>query len=285
MYKLKKGLILEGGAMRGMFTAGVIDVMMENGIDFDGAIGVSAGAAFGCNYKSKQVGRVIRYNMKYCADRRYSGIGSLIKTGNIFSTDFAYGEVPLKFDVFDFETYQSNPMDFYVVCTDIETGKAVYHNYGGKDDHCFDWIRASASMPIVSQIVDIDGRKLLDGGIADSVPVKYFEELGYRKNVVVLTQPENYRKEKNRLMPLIRLKYRRYPKLVETMANRHLVYNATLDYIKEREKLGALFVIRPKEKLKIGKVEKNPDKLKEVYDIGRETAAAQIQAIKDFLNT
>ena len=285
MYKLKKGLILEGGAMRGMFTAGVIDVMMENGIDFDGAIGVSAGAAFGCNYKSKQVGRVIRYNMKYCADRRYSGIGSLIKTGNIFSTDFAYGEVPLKFDVFDFETYQSNPMDFYVVCTDIETGKAVYHNYGGKDDHCFDWIRASASMPIVSQIVDIDGRKLLDGGIADSIPVKYFEELGYRKNVVVLTQPENYRKEKNRLMPLIRLKYRRYPKLVETMANRHLVYNAALDYIKERERQGALFVIRPKEKLKIGKVEKNPDKLKEVYDIGRETAAAQIQAIKDFLNT
>ena len=282
---MKKGLILEGGAMRGMFTAGVIDVMMENGIDFDGAIGVSAGAAFGCNYKSKQVGRVIRYNMKYCADRRYSGIGSLIKTGNIFSTDFAYGEVPLKFDVFDFETYQSNPMDFYVVCTDIETGKAVYHNYGGKDDHCFDWIRASASMPLVSQIVDIDGRKLLDGGIADSIPVKYFEELGYRKNVVVLTQPENYRKEKNRLMPLIRLKYRRYPKLVETMANRHLVYNAALDYIKERERQGALFVIRPKEKLKIGKVEKNPDKLKEVYDIGRETAAAQIQAIKDFLNT
>ena len=282
---MKKGLILEGGAMRGMFTAGVIDVMMENGIDFDGAIGVSAGAAFGCNYKSKQVGRVIRYNMKYCADRRYSGIGSLIKTGNIFSTDFAYGEVPLKFDVFDFETYQSNPMDFYVLCTDIETGKAVYHNYGGKDDHCFDWIRASASMPIVSQIVDIDGRKLLDGGIADSIPVKYFEELGYRKNVVVLTQPENYQKKKNRLMPLIRLKYRRYPKLVETMANRHLVYNAALDYIKDRERQGALFVIRPKEKLKIGKVEKNPDKLKEVYDIGRETAAAQIQAIKDFLNT
>ena len=271
--------------MRGMFTAGVIDVMMENGIDFDGAIGVSAGAAFGCNYKSKQVGRVIRDNMKYCADRRYSGIGSLIKTGNIFSTDFAYGEVPLKYDVFDFETYQSNPMDFYVVCTDIETGKAVYHNYGGKDDHCFDWIRASASMPIVSQIVDIDGRKLLDGGIADSIPVKYFEELGYRKNVVVLTQPENYQKKRNRLMPLIRLKYRRYPKLVETMANRHLDYNAALDYIKDRERQGALFVIRPKEKLKIGKVEKNPDKLKEVYDIGRETAAAQIQAIKDFLNT
>lgn len=285
MSKLKKGLILEGGAMRGMFTAGVMDVMMENGIDFDGVIGVSAGAAFGCNYKSKQVGRVIRYNMKFCADRRYSGIGSLIKTGNIFNTEFAYGEVPLKYDVFDFDTYQSNPMDFYVVCTDIETGKAVYHSYGGKDDHCFDWIRASASMPLVSQIVEIDGRELLDGGIADSIPVRYFEELGYHKNIVVLTQPESYRKEKNKLMPLIRLKYRKHPKLIEAMENRHLVYNATLNYIKEQEKQGKLFVIRPQEKLKIQKAEKNPDKLKEIYDIGRDTVAPQIQAMKDFLNT
>ena len=281
---MKKGLILEGGAMRGMFTAGVIDVMMENGIDFDGVIGVSAGAAFGCNYKSKQIGRVIRYNMKYCNDKRYSGIGSLIKTGNIYNTDFAYGEVPLQYDVFDFETYQSNPMDFYVVCTDIETGEAVYHNYGGKDDHGFDWIRASASMPIVSQIVEIDGQKLLDGGMADSIPVKHFEELGYQKNVVVLTQPEHYQKKKNSLMPLIRLKYRKYPELVETMANRHLVYNSTLAYIKEQEKQGKLFVIRPKEALQIGKVEKNPNKLKEVYDIGRETMTPQISALNEFLH-
>ena len=191
--------------MRGMFTAGVIDVMMENGIEYDGIIGVSAGAAFGCNYKSKQIGRVIRYNMKFCNDKRYSGIRSLLKTGNIYNTDFAYGEVPLKHDVFDFDTYQNTPMDFYVVCTDIETGEAVYHIYGGKDDHGFDWIRASASMPMVSQIVEIDGQKLLDGGIADSIPVRYFETIGYDKTIVVLTQPEHYQKKPNRLMPLIRL--------------------------------------------------------------------------------
>ena len=172
-----------------------------------------------------------------------------------------------------------------MVCTDIETGKAVYHIYGGKDDHCFDWIRASASMPIVSQVVEIDGQKLLDGGVADSIPVKYFEEIGYDKNVVVLTQPEHYQKNKNTLMPLIRLKYRKYPKLVEAMESRHTVYNQTLDYIAEQEKQGKLFVIRPKEKLQIGKVEKNPNKLKEIYDIGRETVAPQISAIKDFLNT
>lgn len=282
---MKKGLILEGGAMRGMFTAGVIDVMMEAGIEYDGIAGVSAGAAFGCNYKSKQIGRAVRYNMKYCNDKRYSGIVSLIKTGNIYSTDFAYGEVPLKYDVFDFDAFQSNPMEFYVVCTDIETGNAVYHNYKGKEDHGFDWIRASASMPMVSQIVEIDGQKFLDGGVSDSVPVRYFEEMGYDKNVVVLTQPEYYQKKKNRLMPLIRVKYRKYPKLVETMENRHLVYNQTLAYIKEQEKQGKLFVIRPKEKLQIGKVEKNPEKLKEIYDIGRETAALQISELKKYLNT
>ena len=281
--KMKKGLVLEGGAMRGMFTAGVIDVMMENGIEYDGIIGVSAGAAFGCNYKSKQIGRVVRYNMKFCNDKRYSGIRSLLKTGNIYNTEFAYGEVPLKHDVFDFDTYQNTPMDFYVVCTDIETGEAVYHLYGGKDDHCFDWIRASASMPLVSQIVEIDGQKLLDGGIADSIPVKFFETIGYDKTIVVLTQPEHYQKKKNRLMPLIRLKYKKYPKLAETMERRHLVYNQTLAYIEEQEKLGKLFVIRPPHKLQIGKVEKNPNKLKEIYDIGRETVAPQISAIKEFL--
>ena len=282
---MKKGLVLEGGAMRGMFTAGVIDVMMENGIEYDGIIGVSAGAAFGCNYKSKQIGRVIRYNMKFCNDKRYSGIRSLLKTGNIYNTDFAYGEVPLKHDVFDFDTYQNDPTDFYVVCTDVETGEAVYHIYGGKDDHGFDWIRASASMPMVSQIVEIDGQKLLDGGIADSIPVRYFETIGYDKTIVVLTQPEHYQKKPNRLMPLIQLKYKKYPKLAEAMEKRHLVYNQTLAYVEEQEKLGKLFVIRPPHKLQIGKVEKDPSKLKEIYDIGRETVAPQVLAIKEFLNT
>ena len=281
---MKKGLILEGGAMRGMFTAGVIDVMMENGIEYDGAVGVSAGAAFGCNYKSRQIGRVIRYNTKYCNDRRFSGIGSLIKTGNIYNTDFAYGEVPLKYDVFDFDAYQSNPMDFYVVCTDVETGKAVYHKYAGRDDHGFDWIRASASMPLVSRIVEIDGQKLLDGGIADSIPVKFFEEKGYGKNIAVLTQPANYRKQKNSMMPLIRIKYRRYQKLVKAIEERHIFYNRTLDYIKEQEKSGKLLVIRPKEKLQIGKVEKNPDRLKEVYSLGRQAASDKLDEIKEFLD-
>ena len=282
---MKKGLILEGGAMRGMFTAGVIDVMMENHILFDGAIGVSAGAAFGCNYKSKQIGRAVRYSMRYCNDRRYASIGNLVKTGGIYSADFAYGKVPLEYDVFDFDTYEKNPMEFYTVCTNIENGEAVYHNYKGRNDRCFEWIRASAAMPIVSQIVQIDGLKLLDGGIADSVPIKYFESIGYDKNVVVLTQPEGYQKGKNSFIPLVALKYRKYPKLIEALEKRHIIYNQTLSYIADQEKAGNLFVIRPSEKINVGMIERNPQKLKEIYDFGRKTALKHIFKIEKFLDT
>ena len=280
---MKKGLILEGGAMRGMFTAGVIDVLMENGVEFDGAVGVSAGAAFGVNYKSKQIGRVIRYNTRFARDKRYSGWGVFLRTGNIYSTDFCYNEVPLVHDIFDFDTYESNPMEFYVVTTDVETGKAVYYKLGGRDDYCFDWIRASASMPLVSQIVQIGEQKMLDGGISDSIPVKFFESIGYDKNIVILTQPKNYRKKKNSLLPLVKLKYIKYPNFVKTVANRHNMYNETLAYIEEKEKTGELMVIRPEDKLPVGRVEKNPDKLRLVYETGRRTAYEHLDKILKFL--
>ena len=270
--------------MRGMFTAGVMDVMMENSIEFDGAIGVSAGACFGCNYKSKQIGRGLRYNVRFCADKRYSGLSVLLKEGNIYSTSFCYGEVPLKYDVFDFEAYAKNPMEFFVVCTDIETGMPVYHRYGGICDHGFDWIRASASMPMVSQIVEIDNLKLLDGGVSDSIPIRYFESIGYHRNVIVLTQPDGYVKKKNGMLPFMRLKYRQYPKLVEAMANRHIVYNETLSYIKQRENTGELLVIRPDRPLDISRVEKNPEELKRVYQIGRNVATQRLNDIEEFLS-
>lgn len=280
---MKRGLILEGGAMRGMFTSGVIDVMMERGITFDGAIGVSAGAAFGCNYKSGQIGRAIRYNVRFCQDKRYCGMRCLLKTGNIFSTDFCYGEVPLRLDPFDFQAYEHNPMEFYVVCTDVATGKAVYHKYTGWSDHGFDWVRASASMPLVSRMVEIDGRKLLDGGIADSIPVEYFRQLGYDRNVVVLTRPEGYRKEKNGAMALIRKKYRNYPNLVEAVANRHIVYNRTLDEITKEEEAGRLFVIRPEKPIPVSRVEKDPEKLKQAYALGRAAMEKKMAALTAYL--
>lgn len=268
--------------MRGLFTAGVMDVLMENGILFDGAVGVSAGACFGCNYKSRQIGRVLRYNTRFCADKRYGGWGVFFKTGNIYSTDFCYGEVPLKYDPFDFETYKNDPMEFYVVCTELESGKAVYHKYEGDEESGFDWIRASASMPLVSRIVEIEGKKLLDGGIADSIPVKFFEGLGYDRNIAVLTQPAGYRKSKNKLLALMRLKYRKYPRFIKAIAERHIMYNDTLDYIAEREGKGALLVIRPEEKLPVGKVEKDPEKLKAAYELGRTAAEKRLSDIKEF---
>lgn len=280
---MKKGLIMEGGAMRGMFTAGVIDVLMEHGIGFDGAIGVSAGAAFGCNYKSKQIGRVIRYNTRFCQDRRYGGFRILLKEGNFYSRKFCYEEVPLKYDVFDYDTYESNPMAFYIVCTDVDTGKAEYHKYENRHDHGFEWIRASASMPLVSRMVEIDGRRYLDGALADSIPVQYFESLGYDRNVVILTQPEGFRKKPDSLLPLMKVYYRKFPKLVEAIASRHEQYNATLDYIALREAAGNLLVIRPLEKLPIRRTEKDPDKLRQVYEMGRRTAEARIEEIQKYL--
>lgn len=281
---MKTGLILEGGAMRGMFTAGVMDVMLSRQLEFDGAIGVSAGAAFGCNYKSRQIGRALRYNLRFCRDRRYCSIRSLFTTGNLYNTEFCYHEVPLKYDVFDFDTYRENPMDFYVVCTDIETGEAVYHKYEGEKEQGFDWIRASASMPVVSQIVEIDGRKMLDGGIADSIPVRYFERIGYEKNVIILTRPLDYRKKKAGIMPLIRRQYKAYPKLIEAMEKRHEIYNETLEYIIRGEKEGRFLVIRPEQALPVSRVEKNPQKLKEAYEIGKKTALDRWNEIRKFVD-
>lgn len=270
--------------MRGMFTCGVIDVMMENKITFDGAVGVSAGAAFGCNYKSGQIGRALRYNMRFCQDKRYCGMHSLITTGDLYNRDFCYNEVPLKHDPFDFEAYMANPMEFYVVCTDIETGQAVYRKYEGFEDHGFEWIRASASMPLVSNIVQIDGMKLLDGGIADSIPIRFMERTGYDRNILVLTQPKNYFKKKNEIIPLLKMKYSKYPKLIEVMERRHQMYNETLAYISRMEKAGKLLVIRPDCALPVGKVEKDPQKLKETYEIGRRIATERLDDILSYLD-
>ena len=280
---MKKGLIMEGGAMRGMFTAGIIDVMMEQGITFDGAIGVSAGAAFGCNYKSRQIGRVIRYNTRFSRDKRYGGFHVLLKEGNFYSKHFCYEEIPLKYDVFDYDTYESNPMEFYAVCTDVDTGKAEYHKHESRHDHGLEWIRASASMPLVSEMVKIGDRKFLDGALADSIPVRFFESIGYDRNIVILTQPLGFQKKPDSLLPLMKLWYRKYPDLVRSMTTRHTQYNASLDYIARKEAAGQLLVIRPGEKLPISRTEKDPEKLRQVYEIGRRTAEARMAEIRVFL--
>lgn len=280
---MKTGLIMEGGAMRGMFTAGVIDVLMEAGVCFDGAIGVSAGAVFGCNYKSRQIGRVIRYNKTYCQDPRYVSFRSLLRTGDIYGEEFCYHELPDRLDPFDVKTYEENPMDFYVVCTDVETGKPVYHNCLKGDAEDIQWMRASASMPALSRFVNLDGHMLSDGGTADSIPVRFFESIGYERNVVILTQPEGYVKKPNQLLPLLRILLRKNPALIQALENRHERYNETISYIKKQELSGNLLVIRPEAALNIGAVERHPEELERVYQLGRKEGEKRLAEVEEFL--
>ena len=275
---MKTGLVLEGGAMRGMFTAGVMDVLMEHGCEFDGVIGVSAGAAFGCNYKSRQIGRVIRYNKQLAHDWRYCSVRSLITTGDLFGAKFAYHTMPDEIDIFDRAAYDANPLAFYVVCTDVDTGGPIYKRLDNATDEAYDWIRASASMPLCSRIVRLEGHKVLDGGISDSIPLEWMERNGYKRNLVVLTQPEGYVKDPNSLMPLMRLLYSRYPALIKAMRDRHIMYNAQLDYVRKAEAEGRALVIRPPYSLPIGHVCHDPQVMQQVYDIGRSTATGFISA-------
>lgn len=281
---MKYGLVMEGGAMRGIFSAGVMDVLMENGIEFDGLIGVSAGACFGCNYKSKQSGRVIRYNLRFCRDKRYCSLHSLITTGDMFGAEFCYDTIPNKLDFFDSETYINNPMKFYVNATDIESGKPVYHCLETVEPKELDWIRASASMPMAARIVNIDGKKLLDGGIADSIPLKFMERSGYDKNVVILTQPRDFVKKSSRSASLIKFFYRKYPNLVKVYLNRPKIYNEQLAHIRRSEKNGTAFVIAPPKKLPIGHIEHDQDVLLEVYRMGRNTAQKKLPELLKFMN-
>lgn len=279
---MKKGLVLEGGAMRGLWTAGVIDVMMEHGIQPDGLIGVSAGAAFGCNYKSRQIGRAVRYNMRFAKDPRYSGWKSLFKSGDYYNAEFGYHVVPYQYDIFDTETFAKNPLEFTVVCTDVETGQPVYHLMDHVDYDELEWLRASASMPLASKIVEVGGWKLLDGGVADSIPLEYYERQGYERNVVILTQPLGYQKEHLGLMPLMRLALRKYPHFLKALDERHKMYNKQLEYVAEAERQGRCLVIRPDEKIPIGHLSHDAGQMQFVYQLGRAVGERYINQIKEF---
>lgn len=279
---MKRGLVLEGGGMRGMFTAGVIDEMMENDIPIDGVVGVSAGATFGCNYKSRQPGRVLRYNVRFKDEPRYMGLRSLLKTGDWVGAEYAYHIMPFEMDPVDFDTYKNNPMEFHVVCTDVDSGEAVYHQLPVIDHYEIDWIRASASLPFVSKPVTIDNRRLLDGGMSDSIPLAYFQKLGYDRNVVVLTQPKGYKKSCPKAMPLFKLLLRKLPVIAEALAKRHLMYNRELDYIEEQERLGNTLLIYPENELPIGRIEQDEAKMRLVYQMGREAAKAKMAEMKAF---
>ena len=276
------GLVLEGGAMRGLFTAGVIDVLMENGVEFPAFVGVSAGAAFGCNYKSRQPGRALRYNKRFCRDPRYCSFRSLFKTGDVFGAQFCYHEVPNTLDPFDVKAFDENPMAFYLVASDVETGTPFYKKIDRADDTAYEWIRASASMPIVSRVVELDGKKFLDGGVTDSIPLAFMERQ-YDRNVVVLTRPRDYQKQPASKLWLYRLTLRKYPNMLRAVRERHLMYNEQRAHVFAQEKAGKAFVICPDKPLEVGRMEHDPEQLQKAYDTGRQTALRQLEALKRFM--
>ncbi len=278
------GLVLEGGGMRGIYSSGVLDEFLEQGVKVDGLVGVSAGILHGVTYVSEQIGRNVRYMVKYRGNKRFMSLSSLIKTGNICETEFCYHEIPEKLYPFDYETFRKNAerMEVYSCATNLETGKAEYIRVTDLRTQ-IDALRASASLPLVSEIVEYDGKKLLDGGTADSIPVDFMREKGFSKNIVILTRPAGYQKGADRTIPLMKWKYSAYPAYVEAAANREKNYNATLDRLKGYVEDGSAYILQPSRDLGISRTEKDLKKLKRMYKLGRFDARNHMEEIKAYV--
>ncbi|MCM3741351.1 patatin family protein [Oceanobacillus luteolus] len=278
---INAGLVLEGGGMRGLYTAGVLEYFMEQDLYFPYIIGVSAGACMGASYLSRQKGRNKKVNLGYIDDKRYISFSNYIRKREIFGMDFIFDEIPNKLVPFDMEAFRESPEEFVIVTTDCETGEPVYFDKSQQGDDLVKLLRASSSLPFVSSSVEYKGKHLLDGGIVDPIPVKKAEGDGYQKNVVILTKPEGYFKRPSKLSSV--LKYKRHPKISELLRERYKHYNATVEYINEQEKAGNVFVLRPSVSLPVGRMERNRERLEELYELGQNDAREQFAALKDFL--
>ena len=277
----KTALVLEGGAMRGLYSAGVLDVFMENDIKADVVFGVSAGALFGINYKSRQIGRALRYNLKYAKEKNYMGLYSLITTGDVMNREFCFNKLVYELDKLDFETYKNYPVDFYAVVTNLETGKAEYIKIDdAKKD--MEYFRASGSMPFVSKPVEINGNFYLDGAMGDAVPLKKALEMNFGKIIVILTRPQGFRKKKSHLP--YRLLYGKFPNFVETAKNDYKKYNETMDLIEEYESKHKIVVLRPSEFVNVKRIEKDTKKLQRIYDLGVSDCLNKLDEIREYLS-
>lgn len=277
----KTALVLEGGAMRGMYTAAVLDVLMDEGIKVDAIYATSAGVLFGVNYLSGQRGRAIRYNKRFARDKRYMGIHSLVTSGNIINKDFAFYEVPFTLDVFDQEAYSHSETKMVATVTNVHTGGVEYIEVKNVFEQ-MEVLRAASAMPFVSQMVELDGQLYLDGGLSDSIPLKKCQEDGYERIIVVETRPKGYRKSKSSSLPA-KLYYSKYPNLVDTINNRYIGYNSILEEIEELDAKGEIVLVRPSKELHLGRIESNPDRLQEMYDLGIGDAKALLPRIKEFI--
>ncbi|MBQ1550551.1 MAG: patatin family protein [Bacilli bacterium] len=282
---MKVGLVLEGGALRGIYTAGVLDVLLKNNVKVDKIIGVSAGALFGVNYKSNQPGRALRYNLKYCNNKNYMSYHSLLTTGNIVNKEFCFDKLVNELDPFDFDTFSNNKIDFYATVTNVETGKAEYHLIKDlRNEKDSEYLRASGSMPFISQIVEIDGKKYLDGAIADSIPIDKMLTMSVDKIIVVPTRPIDFRRRKKTTI-LNKLKYKKYPLFADKLSNRYKMYNEEVERIIDLENQGKVFVIRPSRFVNIKRLEKNPEIIQEMYDLGVSDTKSKLKELKKYLES
>ena len=280
----KVGLVLEGGSLRGLYSAGVLDIMMDNNINIDVIVGTSAGALFGPNYFSKQRGRAIRYNKRFCKDRRNISMWSWLFTGNVVNKNFAYYKITKELDVFDNETFIKSGKELYVTATNIESGECEYFKINNVLSD-MEKLRATSAIPIMTKPVKINGKYYLDGGVSDSIPIKKCLELGCDKVIVVLTQPKKYKKKiiSDKKIKMINIIFKKYSKLINRMLNRHNEYNECIKYINNLEKKNKVFVIRPSEKLDINLIERNPDKLEKIYQVGIKDMNKNIDDLKKYL--
>ena len=279
----KIGLILEGGGMRGIYTAGVLDFFIDKNIEVDLVIGVSAGGCHAASYLSKQYKRAYHTNIDYINDKEYISFRNLIKTGSIFGMDLMFNKIPNELYLYDHDTFRKSKSKFTVVTTNCETGKAEYITLTDMKKDIM-YLQASCSIPMFANIVEIDGYKLVDGGVADSIPIEYAIKEGCKKNIVILTRDKTYRKNKVKFSSLIRRKYKKYPNLVKSIENRHLNYNKSLDLVKELEDKGDALVIRPKSPVKVSQIEKDVDKLTKLYNDGYNDAKESYEKIMEFIN-
>ena len=280
---INTGLIIEGGGMRGIYTAGVLDFFMEKDLYFDDCYAVSAGACHAASYYSKQIGRSLKVTLDYIHDKRYCSVNSLIKTGDLFGVEMLYNRIPNELVLYDYDTFNKFGGNFHSVVTNCNTGKPEYIKIKDMEKDIVA-VRASSSLPLLSRIVEINGQQYLDGGISDSIPIKKSIEDGHKKNIVILTRDKTYRKTKSSFSHIFKIKYKKYPNLVKAIENRYKMYNDTLDFIEDKRKSGEVFVIQPKEPVNISRVEKDKTKLKALYDEGYNDAKECYEELIKFIN-
>lgn len=276
---MKTGLVLEGGGMRGVYTTGALDCFQDNGLTFDYVIGVSAGACHATSYLSGQRGRSFQINVEYSQDKRYISLGNYLRTKSVFGMDFIFHEIPDRLLPFDYEAMGKNPTEFVVGVTDVLTGQPFYFT-NPKTDMVNTVVAASSAIPIFSPMVEIEGKQYLDGGTTDPIPVKKALEDGCDRVVVILTRPRGYQKQPEGFRKIYRRKFKKYPAMVEALDRRHEIYNDTLKFIETLEKEGRAIVLAQTSPIPIGRFEKDPAKLRALYELGMKDAANRLDEIR-----